>query len=418
MNLKYFGHFRHLELFFATLPSRKKGIMITLDQAIDIIQSAVNPIRETEKVNLWDSMGRVLAADVISDMNMPPFDKTAVDGYACRMEDASQELEVIETIAAGSVPEKSVGSGQCSKIMTGAMIPPGADCVLMVEDTKEIAANRIVFTGDKPKSNICILGEDIRTGDVAIPKGTTLSAQHIAIMAALGCTQPIVAQKPSVAVLVTGDELVEPQLKPTGGQIRNSNGHQLVGQILKANARPSYAGIVKDTEEATLQAISNALKDNDIIILTGGVSMGDYDYVPAVMKRLGVEILFSSISIQPGKPTKFGVKDGKLIFGLPGNPVSSYMQFELLVKPAIVKMMGGAPKSDLIARLPMATSYKRKKTERLGLIPVSINAEKVIAVEFHGSAHIFALAKADGYIMIPMGESEIKEGELVDVRPL
>lgn len=391
--------------------------MVTLTQAIDIILSKINLIKETEKVNLWDSMGRVLASDVISDMNMPPFNKTAVDGYACKMGDANKELEVIETIPAGSVPEKKIEAGQCSKIMTGAMIPQGADCVLMVEDTKEIAANRIVFTGDKPKSNICILGEDMRTGDVAILKGTELSAQHIAIMAALGCTHPIVTKKPSVAVLITGDELVEPQHKPTGGQIRNSNGHQLVGQILKANAKPNYVGIIKDTEEATYQAISDALKDNDIIILTGGVSMGDYDYVPVVMKKLGIEILFDSISIQPGKPTKFGVKDGKLIFGLPGNPVSSYMQFEILVKPAILKMMGGEPKSNLIARLPMAKAFKRNKTERLGLIPVSINSEnKVFAVDFHGSAHIFALAKANGYIMIPLGESEIKEGEMVDVR--
>ena len=393
--------------------------MITLNQAIDIIQSKVNPIKETEQVNLWDSIGRVLASDVVSDMNMPPFNKTAVDGYACRMEDASNELEVIETIPAGSVPKKTIESGQCSKIMTGAMIPQGANCVLMVEDTKEIASNRIVFTGNQPKSNICILGEDMRTGDVAILKGATLSPQHIAIMAALGCTQPVVTKKPSVAVLITGDELVEPQQKPSGGQIRNSNGHQLVGQILKANAKPNYIGIVKDTEEATYQAISSALKDNDIIILTGGVSMGDYDYVPSVMKKIGIKILFDSISIQPGKPTKFGVKDGKLIFGLPGNPVSSYMQFEILVKPAIQKMMGGALKSNMIARLPLAKTYKRNKTERLGLIPVSIsNENKVIAVDFHGSAHIFALAKTDGYIMIPMGEPEIKEGELVDVRPL
>lgn len=391
--------------------------MITLNQAIDILLSEVSPIKETEKVNLWDSIGRVLASDVLSDMNMPPFDKTAVDGFACKMEDASKELEVIETIPAGVVPKNKVESGQCSKIMTGAMIPQGADCVLMVEDTIEIAPNRIVFTGEKPKSNICILGEDIKTGDVAIHKGTTISAQHIAIMAALGCTHPIVSKKPNVAVLITGDELVEPEQIPSGGQIRNSNGHQLVGQIIKANAKPSYSGIVKDTEEATSHAISNALKDNDIVILTGGVSMGDFDYVPAVMKQLGIEILFSSIAIQPGKPTKFGVKDGKLIFGLPGNPVSSYLQFELLIKPAIQKMMGGDPNHYLNSQLPLAKTYKRKKTERLGLIPVAITKEnKVIPVDFHGSAHIFALAKADGYIMIPLGESEIREGELVDVR--
>lgn len=393
--------------------------MITLNQAIDIIQSRTNFIAGEEKVNLWDSLGRVLAKDVVSDMNMPPFNKTAVDGYACKMVDATKELEVIEIIPAGSIPKKVVGSGQCSKIMTGAMIPQGADCVLMVEDTKEIYDNKIIFTGDKTKSNICTLGEDMRIGDVAITKGTTISKQHIAIMAALGCYQPIVTRKPSVAVLVTGDELVEPEVKPQGGQIRNSNGHQLVAQVIKANANPSYVGIVKDTAEATYQAISSALDKNDIVILTGGVSMGDYDYVPSVMQKLGIQILFDSIAIQPGKPTKFGVKDGKLIFGLPGNPVSSYFQFEILIKPVIQKMMGAQNKPDFIARLPLASCYKRKKTERLGLIPVSITQDqKVFPVEFHGSAHIFALANADGYIMIPIGISELKEGELVDVRSL
>ncbi|NOU17294.1 MAG: molybdopterin molybdotransferase MoeA [Bacteroidales bacterium] len=393
--------------------------MITLNQAIDIILSETKLSAKTEKIPLWNSLGRVLAEDIISDMNMPPFDKTAVDGYACRMIDARKELEVIEIISAGSVPKKAIGVGQCSKIMTGAMIPKGADCVLMVEDTVEVAKDRIRFNGDKPKSNICILGEDIKTGDLAIPRGTTISNQHIAIMAALGCSQPVVTQKPSVAVLITGDELVEPEIMPQGGQIRNSNGHQLVTQVISANAEPNYFGIIKDTEDDTYRALSEALSKNDIVILTGGVSMGDYDYVPMVMQKLGIQILFDSIAIQPGKPTKFGVKNGKLIFGLPGNPVSSYMQFEILVKPAIQKIMGAKTSTEFIARLPMSTNFSRKKVERQGLIPVAItNDKKVIPVEFHGSAHIFALAKADGYIMIPLGVAEIKEGELVDVRPL
>lgn len=393
--------------------------MITLNQAIDIILSEIQLSTKTEKIPLWNSLGRVLAEDIISDMNMPPFDKTAVDGYACRMIDASKELEVIEIISAGSIPKKSISTGQCSKIMTGAMIPKGADCILMVEDTTEVAKDRIRFNGDKPKSNICILGEDIKTGDLAIPKGTIISNQHIAIMAALGCSHPVVTIKPSIAVLVTGDELVEPEVMPQGGQIRNSNGHQLVTQVISANAEPNYFGIVKDNEEDTYKALSEALSKNDIVILTGGVSMGDYDYVPTVMQKLGIQILFDSIAIQPGKPTKFGVKNGKLIFGLPGNPVSSYLQFEILVKPAIQKIMGAKPSTQFIARLPMANDFSRKKVERQGLIPVAITSDKkVIPVEFHGSAHIFALAKADGYIMIPLGVAEIKEGELVDVRPL
>jgi len=407
-----------LPFLFATLHRRNSINMISLDQAISIIHSKVKPIDKTEHVPLWNCIGRILAADVTSDMNMPPFNKTAVDGYACRMADVSKELEVIEIIPAGKVPVKKIELGQCAKIMTGAMIPEGADCVLMVEETKEVENSRIVFIGEKAKSNICILGEDIKTGDIAILKGTILSPQHIAIMAALGCTSPLVAAKPSVAILVTGDELVEPQDKPIGGQIRNSNGHQLVGQIINANAKPNYIGIVKDTEEATYNALSKALNENDIIILTGGVSMGDYDYVPEVMKKLGIQILFDSISIQPGKPTKFGTKDGKLIFGLPGNPVSTYFQFEVLIKPVIQMMMGSVPPK-IISRLPMGIDYKRKKTERLGLIPVAVNSDnKVMTIEYHGSAHIFALAQANGYIMIPIGVSEVKEGEFVDVRPL
>lgn len=393
--------------------------MILLNDALKVVLENSKPSNITEKVKLRESLNRVLAEDVLSDMNMPPFDKTAVDGYACRISDAMEELEVIEVIPAGKIPEKIVGQGQCSKIMTGAMIPNGADCVLMVEETSEIADNRIIFTGKTPKTNICPLGEDIRTGDKVLGKGILIDPQHIAIMASVGCANPLVASKPKVAILTTGDELVEPEATPNSVQIRNSNGHQLVAQVVKAGAEPSYYGIISDTKEATSNAISRALNENDIVILTGGVSMGDFDYVPEVLKSLGVNILFESIAVQPGKPTTFGVSGNKLIFGLPGNPVSSYLQFEILVKPAIKKLMGAKITNPLIHRLPMAKNYIRKKTERLGLVPVALTPDfKVYPVEFHGSAHIFALAHADGYIMIPVGIGEVMEGELVDVRPI
>ncbi len=393
--------------------------MILLNDALKVVLENSKPSNITEKVKLRESLNRVLAEDVLSDMNMPPFDKTAVDGYACRISDAMEELEVIEVIPAGKIPEKIVGQGQCSKIMTGAMIPNGADCVLMVEETSEIADNRIIFTGKTPKTNICPLGEDIRTGDKVLGKGILIDPQHIAIMASVGCANPLVASKPKVAILTTGDELVEPEATPNSVQIRNSNGHQLVAQVVKAGAEPSYYGIISDTKEATSNAISRALNENDIVILTGGVSMGDFDYVPEVLKSLGVNILFESIAVQPGKPTTFGVSGNKLIFGLPGNPVSSYLQFEILIKPAIKKLMGAKITNPLISRLPMAKNYIRKKTERLGLVPVALTPDfKVYPVEFHGSAHIFALAHADGYIMIPVGIGEVMEGELVDVRPI
>jgi molybdopterin molybdotransferase len=392
--------------------------MITLDKAIDIVLSASQPLVRFEEVSLWESLGRVLADNIVSDMNMPPFDKTAVDGFACRMVDAGGELEVIEVIPAGATPAKSIGRGQCAKIMTGAMIPPGADCVLMVEDTREVAPGRIVFTGNSPKSNICKLGEDIKLGDRAIPRGAMVAPQHIAIMASLGYSRVQVAAKPGVAILATGDELVEPEVKPQAGQIRNSNGHQLVAQVVGAGATPHYYGIVRDTHSETRSAITKAFDENDIVILTGGVSMGDFDLVPGILEELGVRILFDSIAVQPGKPTTFGVKGHKLVFGLPGNPVSAFLQFELLIRPAIHRLMG-CHTEGVSLRLPMAHGYKRKKTERLGLIPVRVSTRNgVEAVDYHGSAHIFALAGANAVAIIPQGVAEIKLGEVVDVRLL
>ena len=308
------------------------------------------------------------------------------------MSDIDGSLEIIEVIPAGIMPTKTIGKGQCSKIMTGAPIPSGADCVLMIEDTRIIDENHIELIGKSTKANICELGEDIRIGDLSIEKGITILPKHIAIMAALGCHRPTVAVKPIVSILPTGDELVEPNIKPTGSQIRNSNGHQLISQVINCGAEPLYNGIVGDTKEATYKAISEALEKSDVIILTGGVSMGDFDFVPEIMERLGIQIHFDSVAVQPGKPTTFGTKGNKLIFGLPGNPVSSFIQFELLVKPSLLKMMGISNLNPHQIKAPMGVEYRRKRAERLALVPVFISEQnEVFPVEFHGSAHIFAL---------------------------
>lgn len=391
--------------------------MISLDKAIGIVKQNVSVLKGEEQVALAESLNRVLAQDVVSDINMPPFRKTAVDGYACRAADLDKPLTVIEVIAAGAIPQETLTPGACSKIMTGAPIPNGADCVIPVEDTEILPDGTIHFTGDKPKSNICELGEDIKIGESPLSKGTLIKPQHIAIMAALGCHSPSVAVRPKVSILPTGDELVEPTEVPHGSKIRNSNGHQLIAQVISAGAIPIYHGIVGDTEEVTENAIARAMNESDVVVLTGGVSMGDFDYVPRIMERLGVKILFDSIAVQPGKPTTCGVAGNKLIFGLPGNPVSSFIQFELLVKPALLMMMGCTTPYAPIYRLPMANNYFRKRTERLGLFPVIVNAiGEVEPLEFHGSAHIFAFAKANGIASIALGVKEIKKGELIDVR--
>lgn len=393
--------------------------MVSLDIAISNVLSHCKEIHSTEVVSLWESLGRVLASDICSDINMPPFDKSAVDGYACRKDDLQSDLKLIEVIPAGQMPTKEVVEGTCSKIMTGAPIPKGADCVVMVEEVKELDNDFIRFTGKYSKTNIALFAEDVKEGDVVLKKGIVIEPQHIAILAAVGASSLPVAAQPKVSILITGDELVEPEVKPEHSQIRNSNGHQLYAQVVRAGAIPVYSGIVDDTLEATRNAIANALNQSNIVVLTGGVSMGDFDYVPKVLTDLGVEIKFQTIAVQPGKPTVFGVKDDKLVFGLPGNPVSSLYQFDLLVRMAILAMMGAAKTQRDIIQLPLASDYKRKRSERLALVPARISDKgEVTPISYHGSAHIFALTNANAMIMVPIGIDSISKGELVDVRPL
>jgi molybdopterin molybdotransferase len=356
--------------------------------------------------------------DVTSDMEMPPFDKTAVDGYACRRSDLAEKLKVVEVVPAGKVPARDVGPGECAKVMTGAPVPRGADAVIMVEDVEELGDGHIRYLKETVKNNICFTGEDIRSGAVVIPKNTRVGPQHIAVMATAGCVRPLVYKKVSVGVISTGDELVEPWERPGLGQIRNSNAWQLMAQAEKMGAQPQYIGIALDTEEATRNKIRQAVDETDVVLLTGGVSMGDYDYVPAILDELGVALKFKSVAVQPGRPTVFGVLGNKFIFGLPGNPVSSFVQFELLVKPLLLKMTGHDYRP-LTLRLPLAVEYKRRRSGRLSWLPVSINEQgEVVPLEYHGSAHINALTLAHGLVPVPIGKTILEKGETVDVRQI
>ncbi len=391
--------------------------MILFEEALNIVKSSIFA-KDTEHIGFMDSLNRVLAEDVKSDIAMPPFDKSAVDGYALRSEDVNDVLEVIEVIPAGKAPEKVVGKRQCSKIMTGAPLPEGADTVIMVEDTEKVGDNKIKYLKDNVKDNVCYFGEDIRKGDVVLKKGTLIQPQHIAVLASAGGINPLVYKQVKVAVISTGDELVEPGVVPAVSQIRNSNAYQLVAQAVKMGAVARQIGIALDTEESTREMLTKAFEDSDVILLTGGVSMGDYDYVPQVLKELGVDIKFTSIAVQPGRPTVFGVRGKQFIFGLPGNPVSSFVQFELLVKTLIYGLTGLDFKPVEI-KLPMGKEYSRRKSARLSWLPVKINDNsEVIPLEYHGSAHINALTVADGLISIAIGKTVLAKGEMVEVRQI
>lgn len=391
--------------------------MITFEQAYDIVlNSGFN--MGTERIKVSGSLNRILAGNVISDINMPPFNKATVDGFACRKNDLGSDLEIVETIPAGKLPERPVDSKQCSGIMTGAAVPEGADCVIMVEDTVILPSGKVRYTGIFSKDNIAVRGEDIKSGDIVLKAGRQIRPQDIAVMASVGYTTVTVSKAPEIAVISTGSELVEPAEVPGMSQIRNSNAWQLMAQIERSGGSGKYYGIAKDDENETLAIVKKAISENDIVLISGGVSMGDFDFVPSVLERAGVRILFSGVAVQPGKPTTFGVHTRALVFGLPGNPVSSFMQFELLVRPLICKMMGCNFKP-VTANLPMKERVERKSSDRLALIPVSItNDGLILAVNYHGSAHIAAIPYADGIISMPVGKKSYEKGEIVSVRQI
>jgi molybdopterin molybdotransferase len=391
--------------------------MISFEEALRIVDQE-SWVLGKENIPLQECCGRVLAEDVLSDTDMPPFDKSAMDGFACRHDDLGQRLEIVETVTAGDIPRKRIEKNQCSRIMTGARVPEGADCVVMVEHT-ETEDNRFIrFTGSKTSVNIAFMGEDLKKGDRALARGTLLRPQHIAILASTGCVRPAVYRQPRVAILTTGDEIVEPDVRPGGTCIRNSNGPQLVAQINGMSAIADYHGIVKDTPELTDSAIKSALSGNDTVIITGGVSMGDFDFVPSVLVKNEVELFFEKVAVKPGRPTVFGRRGKVSVFGLPGNPVSSFTIFELMVKPHLYRMMGHDYRPPVL-RLPIGVDYIRKKADRISWAPVYIDEEgMVIPVDYHGSAHIHSLSDAWGLLGVPKDVFGFKKGELVNVRQI
>jgi len=276
------------------------GPLLLFDDALQIVRDQVR-FAGTETVPLDQSLGRVLAEDVVSDMDMPPFDKSAMDGYACRHADLQNELRVIETIPAGYAPQKTIGPNECSKIMTGAIVPAGADYVVQVECTVESGTDSIRITGATPRDNICKKAEDIRRGDTVLKKGVRIGPQHIGVLATAGYATPVVARQPIVGVVTTGDELVEPGSTPAPAQIRNSNGHQLCAQVRQAGGLATYYGIVSDTVAAIDAVVKQAAAACDVILLSGGVSMGEFDLVPGILAQNGFNLLFEKIAVNSAR---------------------------------------------------------------------------------------------------------------------
>ena len=372
----------------------------------------------TEKVELLNSINRVLQEDIVADMDMPPFDKSAMDGYACRKEDLENELEILEIIQAGKLPKKVIGKNQCSKIMTGATVPPGADCVFMIEDTNVLNEKFVKCNNPQTKDNICFEGEDYKNGDILVEKGVKISPSHIGILAGAGYAEVLVSKTPNVALIATGTELVEPILIPSAGQIRNSNSYQLMAQLQSMSIPYNYIGIIADDFEQISASFEKSIADNDIVIITGGTSNGDFDFVPGMLRKHDFEILVDKTGIQPGNPMTFSKKHQKYCFGLSGNPVSSFVQFELFVKPFLYKLMG-SEWQQLLIKGTLSKNFYRKKPGRFGIIPVKLLEGNIIEeIDFHGSAHINALGYANALMEVPENVTLINEGEAAYVRPI
>jgi molybdopterin molybdotransferase len=391
--------------------------MLSVAEAQAVILHHARPLAPAS-VALADALDLVLAEDVASDLDMPPFDKSMMDGYAVRVSDLPDgrgELSVTGEITAGMAPTVSLGRGQAIRIMTGAPIPTGTEAVVQIERTKPAADGRVEIDdpGLKSQQNILTRGREMRTGDVVLRAGLRLDPQAIGLLATVGRTSVTITPRPQVAVVPTGDEIVEPNHVPVAGQIRNGNGPMLLGQAARAGARPRYLGIARDRVESLGEKISAGL-DADVLLLSGGVSAGKLDLVPGVLQDLGVEAHFHKIEMKPGKPLFFGTRAGTLVFGLPGNPVSSFVCFELFVRPALRILRG---LSDPGTKLPEAVLIQdfAYRTDRPTYHPARLDPAptgwRVQPAAWFGSPDLRGLLHCNCCVLFPAGDHRHSAGQ-------
>lgn len=385
--------------------------MIEFEKAVTTILKHT-PVLNPEKILIENSTGRILQEHIYSTLSMPPFDKSAVDGYAVISEDVKNSpviLKCIGTIRAGAF-SKVIHHGECIKIMTGAQIPKNADSVVMVEDTGEFTRGyvKILKSVDK-NENICFQGEDIKTGQKVLKKGMLISASHIALLAAVGKQFVNVSKKPTVAILNTGNEIVSVGRTLRENKIYNSNGPMLESLLKSDSIEPHCAGIVHDNVVQLRESIKKILKVNDMVLISGGVSMGDYDFIPDVLRSLGVRIVFHKVKIKPGKPLLFGTKGNKLIFGVPGNPVSAFLCYLVFIRTALSKMMN-YPFCKPQFKSGILEKEFRQKPGRTHFVLVKVTPLcRLFPIDSHGSADILSLANADAFMAVDRNLSIVKK---------
>jgi molybdopterin molybdotransferase len=373
--------------------------------------------RPVQFVGLLDSLGRVLSEAVLADRDQPPFPRATRDGFACRAADlmGPLPLEVVGSIRAGHAQTIDVTAGKAAEIMTGAPVPAGADCVVMVEhverdgNTLRLSPGRSISPGD----NIVPMGAEARAGDAILPRGTRISPAQIAAAAACGKGQLSLFARPRVAIVATGDELVEVDQQPLIHQIRNSNSYSLAAQVLAAGAEPVRLPIARD-ERGHLEGIIRTALENDLVLLSGGVSMGKYDLVEEVLLSLGAEFFFTGAMIQPGKPIVFGRLGRVYFFGLPGNPVSTMVTFSLFVEPLLGALCGDARRGPRFAQARLASEV-RVKTGLTRFLPASLTDVSVQPVIWQGSGDLASTSRANCFLVVPADRPVLAAGETVEI---
>ena len=398
-----------------------------LHEAQRIVLEATRPLG-AEKLSLLQALGRVLAEDIIAARDNPPWDNSAMDGFAVRWEDIRQEyaitkpvvLKVIEDVPAGKAATKAVGPGEAIRIMTGAPLPHGADTVVKVEETEASPDSVRIFKEVERGGNVRPQGEDVKKGDCIIAKGTPVRPGEAGMLAVLAKSFVMVYQAPRVAILSTGDELADLDERFDEDKIVNSNSYGIAAAVQEAGGIPMMLGIAKDHPASLKEKIMHGL-NADILVLSGGVSMGDYDFTKPVFKELGAEMHFWHLAIRPGQPLAFGKIQGKLAFGLPGNPVSSMVTFEQLVRPAILKMSGHRTYGRPVVQATFQERFSKKPDRRHFLRGILSREQGGLVVRTtgpQGSGILTSMVKANGLIDVAEEVERLNPGDMVSVQVL
>jgi molybdopterin molybdotransferase len=388
--------------------------MISVENALKLVKEQVQPLSRRLEVSLNDAFGRYLSEDVLSKINMPPFPQSAMDGYAVHFSEEIDRYELIGEIAAGSDFHPSLKLGQAVRIFTGGAVPESATTVVRQEDVL-VEDGWISFTaGVKQNMNIRPKAEQIAVGEIALRKGSYLDAAAIGYLGMLGHEKVAVTDAPKVAILTTGDELVKPGQALAYGQVYESNSIMLEQAFRSKSIHQIQHVKLPDDYDQTVAAIEKVLNDCDLIVLSGGISVGDYDYVKSGLEANGVEEVFYKVKQKPGKPLFFGTKNQKCIFALPGNPAAALTAFYVYLFPALQQMQGGQFEGCTRIQLPIASDYSRK-AKRAEFLKGKIENNEVAVLSAQSSAMLSSFTQADGLIYIPFETLELKKGDEVEV---